>query len=125
MFDGCKLTYYKAELESKEEIGSPDVSKTDGITSANYEKLVDGYVQKGQIIEADDVLIGKYMPNTKNIDDEKYLYIDTSIVYRDTEQAVVHNVIVGSNEDGIRFVKVALRKIRPVSIGDKFSSRSG
>lgn len=119
LFDGCKLTFYKAELEQKEEIGNPDASKTDGLKSANYEKLVNGVVTRGQIIRADDVLIGKYLPLAKG-KSSKYLYTDTSIVYKDSEEAVVRDVIHGRNEDGIRFVKVALRKIRPVAVGDKF-----
>lgn len=117
MFDGSKFTFYKTELEQKEELGNPDASKTSGLKSANYEKLHNGVVQKGDLIEESDVLIGKYLPANK---DNKYLYLDRSIVYRSTEPAVVHNVIIDRNEDDMRFCKVALRNIRPVAIGDKF-----
>jgi len=122
LFNGSKFTFYKTELEQKEELGNPDASKTDGLKSANYEKLVNGIVQKNQQIEQSDVLIGKYMPIQKGKDD-KYSYIDRSIVYNESEKAIVHNVIIDRNEDDMRFCKVALRKIRPVAVGDKFCLR--
>ena len=119
LFDGCKFTFYKTELEQKEELGNPDASKTENLKSANYDKLANGIVQKGQHIGADDVLIGKYMPIAKG-KDERNVYTDTSIVYKEDEPAIVHNAIVDRNEDDARFAKVALRKIRPVAVGDKF-----
>jgi len=124
LFDGSKFTFYKTEFEQKEELGNPDASKTDGLKSANYEKLVNGVVQKGDHIYNDDVLIGRYMPIAKG-KDEKFVYTDRSIVYKEDEEAIVHNVIVDRNEDDARFCKVSLRKIRPVAVGDKFSSRAG
>jgi DNA-directed RNA polymerase II subunit RPB2 len=99
LFDGSKFTFYKTEFEQKEELGNPDASKTDGIKSANYEKLsAQGVVTKGQHIFNDDVLIGRYMPVPKG-KDEKYVYTDRSIIYKDSEEAIVHNVIVDRNED--------------------------
>lgn len=118
-FDGSKFTYYKTELEQKDVLDNPDASKTDGLKSASYEKLVDGKVQKGDRIQQDDVLIGKYMPLPKGKND-RYLYMDKSIVYKESEPAIVHDVIDDRNEDDMRFCKVGLRKIRPVAIGDKF-----
>ena len=124
LFDGSKFTYYKTEFEQKEELGNPDASKTDGLKSANYEKLVNGVVVKGMKIEQNDVLIGKFVPMPKGKND-KYLFLDQSIVYKESEPAYVHDVIIDRNEDDTRFCKVALRKIRSVAVGDKFSSRSG
>jgi DNA-directed RNA polymerase II subunit RPB2 len=48
-----------------------------------------------------------------------------SVIYKDSEEAIVHKVTVDRNEDDELFCKVGIRKVRPVSIGDKFSSRSG
>jgi DNA-directed RNA polymerase beta subunit len=50
---------------------------------------------------------------------------DRSTIYKESEEAIVHNVIVDRNEEDERFCKVAMRKVRPVAIGDKFSSRAG
>lgn len=57
--------------------------------------------------------------------DTKATYIDRSTIYKDSEEAIVQNVIVDRNEDGMSFCKVGLRKPRPMAIGDKVSSRSG
>jgi hypothetical protein len=46
--------------------------------------------------------------------------MDKSTVYKGEEEAVVHNVIYNRNEEGKRFIKIALRKLRPIAIGDKF-----
>lgn len=71
-----------------------------------------------------DAIIGKIMKISKNTDDA-FQYADRSIIYKDDETAIVANVIVDRNEEDERFCKVVLRKIREVSNGDKFSSRSG
>lgn len=124
LFDGSKFTFVKTDFEQKEEMGNPDASKTDGIKTANYEKLVDGIVQKGQKIKNEDVLIGKYMPTPKTTND-RYVYIDRSIVYKESEEAIVRYTIQDRDNDENKFAKVALRKIRSVVVGDKFSSRAG
>ena len=122
MFDGSKFSFYKTELEQKEEIGNPVANKTDSIKPANYNKLVDGVIPRNTIITKNDVLIGKYMniPKNKN---SNFEYLDRSIVYKENEDAIVHNIVSARNEDDVRFMKVAVRKIRPVVVGDKFCLR--
>lgn len=124
MYHGCKFTFYKTEVEQKEELKNPDASLTRGIKCANYEKLINGVIAKGSIVHKGDVLIGKVlkMPRSK---DQKYLYEDKSLIYKEDEPAVVHATVVGRNEADEQFCKVSLRKIRPVHVGDKFSSRAG
>lgn len=123
-FAGSKFTFYKAEFEQKEELGNPDASKTDGLKSANYEKLVNGLVRRGDRIKEGDVIIGRYMINPKS-KDSNFIYVDRSIVYKEAEDAIVQSVVYERNEDGNRFAKVAVRKIRDAHVGDKLSSRSG
>ncbi len=126
LFDGSKFTFEKAELEQKEKLGNPDVTKTENIKSANYGKTVNGVVERGAHIVEDDVLISKYLTVPKGTGrDAKSVYVDRSVVYRDSEEAIVQNVVVDRNEDAMRFAKVGMRKIRPLDIGDKLSSRSG
>ena len=124
LFGGCKFTFYKTELEQREEFANPDATTTTGIKSACYDKLENGIIRKGVVVHKNDVIIGKIMKLTKQSDDE-FQYVDRSIIYKDNEDAIVHNVIVDRNEEDERFCKVVLRKIRQVTIGDKFSSRSG
>jgi replicative DNA helicase Mcm len=118
LFDGCKFTYEKTELEQKEEMGNPDASKTEGIKSANYGKLVNGIVQPGTHIGEGDVLIGKYMSVPKS-QTSKFAFTDRSIIYKDSEPAIVQTVIIDRNEDAMRFAKVGMRKIRTLCVGDK------
>lgn len=120
LFCGSKFTFEKAELEQKETLGNPDVTKTENIKSAVYSKIVNGVVEKGTRVIEDDVIIGKYLTVPKGVGrDAKSVYVDRSVVYRDTEEAIVQQVVVDRNEDAMRFAKVGLRKIRPMVVGDK------
>ncbi len=124
LFGGSKFTFEKVELEQREEMGIPDKTKTEGIKSANYDKLdAEGVVPVGTKLQKDDVIIGMYAALNKPTD--RYAYVDESRVYRSDEPAIVQNRIFGQNEEGLKFCKVGLRKVRNPIIGDKFSSRHG
>jgi DNA-directed RNA polymerase beta subunit len=124
LFNGCKFTYYKDDLEQREEFGNPDAATTTDIKSGSYSKLKDGIIKIGTKVNKGDAVIGKYMRIPKTSDQDMTMS-DRSTIYKENEEAIVHNVIVDRNEEDERFCKVAIRKIRPVAIGDKFSSRSG
>jgi DNA-directed RNA polymerase beta subunit len=125
LFNGCKFTFYKTELEpQREEFANPDITNTIDIKSASYEKLTNGIIKKGTIVHKNDALIGKVLKITKNVDDA-YQYADQSVIYKEDEPGIVHNVILDVNEEGAQFCKVVIRKLRPVTTGDKFSARSG
>lgn len=119
LFNGCKFTFYKDELEQREDFGNPDVTSTTDIKSGSYAKLTNGIIKVGTKINKGDAIIGKYMRIPKTADQEMTMS-DRSTIYKENEEAIVHNVIVDRNEDDERFAKVALRKVRPVTIGDKF-----
>lgn len=123
LFNGCKFTFYKTELEQREEFANPDVTNTTDIKAACYDKLVNGIIKKGTIIHKNDAIIGKVMKLTGKNAEDNYQYIDRSIIYKEEEPAVVHNVIIDRNEDDEQFAKVVLRKLRPVYVGDKFSMK--
>jgi DNA-directed RNA polymerase beta subunit len=120
LFNGCKFTYYKDELEQREEFGNPDAATTSDIKSGSYAKLKDGIIKIGSKVNKGDAIIGKYMRIPKTNDQEMTM-TDKSTIYKENEEAIVHNVIVDRNEEDERFCKVAIRKVRPVAIGDKFS----
>lgn len=73
-----------------------------------------------------DILIGKTMPvpvvGGKNPHATKR---DSSTAMRNAETGVVDKVMLSTNADGYRFVKVRVRAIRIPQVGDKFSSRHG
>lgn len=125
-FSGSKFTYYYSELEdNKEKFGIPDLNQTVHTKDGDYTLLNKfGYVNKGTIINMGDVIIGKYAILPKDYDpDNKYQ--DKSTVYKDEETAIVHNVISDKDSTGKPFIKIGLRKLRGVTVGDKFSSRAG
>lgn len=121
LFNGSKFTFEKTELEQREDFGNPDIATTRNIKSGSYAKLKKGIISVGEVVEKGDVIIGKYVKTAKT-SDQNMPMIDRSIVYKSKEKAVVQSVIVDRNEEDERFAKVALRKIRPVAIGDKFST---
>lgn len=122
LFTGSKFTFYKTELDQREEFGNPDINDTSGIKSGTYSKLNNGIIAAGTKINKGDAIIGKYMKTPKTNDQEVSM-VDRSVLYKEKEQAIVHNVIINRNESDERFCKVACRKIRPVVIGDKFSMK--
>lgn len=119
--DGCKFTNFKTKYEQKEKLTNPEPTQTAGLKQADYSKLVKGAVRRGTHIVENDVLMGKVVPNPRK-DDKPY--VDRSIIYDDKEEAVVYNVIEDRNEDDVLFCKVAVRKNRPVQVGDKFCLRN-
>lgn len=123
MFNGCKFTFYKSELEQREEFANPDSTNTTDIKSACYDKLINGIIKVGTVVKKNDAIIGKIIKITKNTDDN-FQYADRSVIYKEDEPCVVHSVIVDRNEEDERFCKVVVRKLREVQIGDKFSARS-
>ena len=124
LFNGCKFTCEKTELEQREEFGNPDMATTADIKAGSYEHLVDGIIPVGTHVKKGDALIGKYTRIPKTADQDMTMS-DRSNIYKGIEEAIVHNVIVDRNEDDERFAKLSLRKVRPVDVGDKFSSRAG
>lgn len=125
-YNGSKFTYEMAIKEdSKQQFRIPDVTITADTKAASYSKLNEnGYVPKGTIVVKNDVIIGMISPMPDNLSSE-YKFQDVSLRWPHEEQAIVHNVITGTNEDGKTFIKIAFRKFRSPSIGDKFSSRAG
>jgi len=124
LFNGCKFTFYKTEIEQHEELCNPDITNTTDIKSACYDKLVDGIIKIGTVIHKNDCIIGKVVKISKNSDDH-FQYADRSVIYKEDEPAIVYNVIVDRNEDDEKFIKIVIRKLRPLQNGDKFSSRAG
>lgn len=126
LFNGCKFTFEKTEIEQKETVGDMNATVTENVKSDNYSKLVNGKIPVGTHVFEGDVLISKVMKIASGTTrDSKYTYVDRSLVYKDAEEAIVHESIDANNEDANRFIKIGLKKIRPPEVGDKFSSRSG
>jgi DNA-directed RNA polymerase beta subunit len=115
---------HREEFEPKEEIATPDQSNTRDINpNYNYNKLVNGLIREGSIVREGDVLIAK---RVELEGDDKYKYADKSIIYKESEPAIIEKVLpLTRNQNDTNFCKVAWRVIMPVRIGDKFSTRHG
>ncbi|CAG8440093.1 18809_t:CDS:10, partial [Acaulospora morrowiae] len=114
-----------------EEIMKPTVENTVGLRLGSADKLdVDGVVAPGTSMAEGDIIIGKTtlltpqnaMPGQK-VDDQTYRNISTTL--RRSETGFVDHVVITSDQDSMKSVKVRVRNTRVPEMGDKFASRHG
>lgn len=103
---------------------SDSSKKIRGRGQGNYHKLdQDGFAEIGSKMEEEDVLIGKITPIVSHeIGGPEYKDASTSV--RASEFGTVDSVLLSTNSDGNKFVKVKVRSQRIPQIGDKFASKS-
>jgi DNA-directed RNA polymerase II subunit RPB2 len=91
---------------------------------SNYSKLDDnGFIKEGEHITDKDIIIGKC---TKVLtQDGKEIVNVTGETIKKGTYGIVDKVIVTKNNRGLRTCKIRIKKIRPATIGDKFTSRCG
>ncbi|OMJ07383.1 DNA-directed RNA polymerase II subunit RPB2 [Smittium culicis] len=109
----------------------PTRENTLRLKHGTYEKLEeDGLIAPGTRVTGDDIIIGKTTPipvdsielgqRTSN-----HSKLDASKPLRSTENGIVDQVMLTTNGDGFKFVKIRVRSTRVPQIGDKFASRHG
>jgi DNA-directed RNA polymerase II subunit RPB2 len=112
-----------------EQFEKPARETTLGMRRRNYDKLErDGLVAPGTRVTGDDVIVGKTTllpPSGDNVRARAQTKKDSSQQLRSTETGMIDEVILTTNSDDVRFVKIRTRSIRVPQIGDKFSSRHG
>jgi DNA-directed RNA polymerase II subunit RPB2 len=114
----------KTEFEKTDIMRNPDIKTTMDIKNGvSYEKLIDGIVPVGTIVEKNDVLIGKIVKLSKP--HENFQFSDKSVVYKYDEPARVVRTSDHISSDGLVYVKVHMVSYRPMNQGDKCSARSG
>ncbi|MEM4889733.1 MAG: DNA-directed RNA polymerase subunit B, partial [Thermosphaera sp.] len=96
-----------------------------------YEKLEeDGIVAPESQVAGGDVLVGKISP-PRFLGAQEYMLgagltkQDTSVVMRHEEKGVVDTVLITTDSEGNKLVKVRVRDLRIPELGDKFASRHG
>jgi DNA-directed RNA polymerase II subunit RPB2 len=121
-------------LEKVETIEKPDRSDTLRMkhgTGDRYAKLeADGLIAPATNVNGDDIIIGKTSPippESEELGQRTQLHQkrDVSTPLKSTEQGVVDQVMITTNGEGHKFVKVRIRSTRVPQIGDKFASRHG
>lgn len=112
----------------QETLEKPDRGNTIGMRFGTYDKLEeDGLAAPGTMVYGEDVIIGKTMPIPEEAGEQssRFSKKDCSTSMKSTETGIVDGVLLTTNDQGLRFVKVRIRSVRIPEVGDKFASRHG
>ncbi|KAK6462129.1 hypothetical protein DFJ63DRAFT_143805 [Scheffersomyces coipomensis] len=118
-------------MKALETFEKPSRSDTLRLKHGTYEKLDDdGLIAPGVRVSGEDIIIGKTTPippDTEELGQRTQYHTkrDASTPLRSTESGIVDQVLLTTNGDGSKFVKVRMRTTKVPQIGDKFASRHG
>lgn len=138
LFRTCFYRSYK-DAETKqpggaaEEFAKPDRQVCLSMRNADYSKLdEDGLVAPALRVNGGDMIIGKTTPLPEMTEAmvgaaraTRQTKKCSSTELRKSENGIVDQVILTTNDQGLKFTKVRVRSVRVPQIGDKFSSRHG
>ena len=117
-----------SDLEEKFRFNSEDnvINRKAG----NYSKLdKNGIVRefdnegKPMHVDENDIIISKVIKHSDK--DGKEYYTDNSTFIKRTQQGYIDKVYLDTKNDGYKFCKIRIRKLKVPEMGDKFCSRHG
>ncbi len=121
----------KSGISQLEEFGKPTRDTTVRMKHGSYDKLEeDGFIAPGTGVVGEDIIIGKTAPlppDSEELGQRTRMHSrrDVSTPLKSTESGIVDQVLITTNAEGQKFVKVRVRSARIPQIGDKFASRHG
>ncbi|KZV98958.1 DNA-directed RNA polymerase II, subunit 2 [Exidia glandulosa HHB12029] len=131
--------YYRSYMDTEkksgmlplEEFEKPTRDTTLRMKHGTYDKLEDdGLIAPGTGVTGEDIIIGKTAPLPADSEElgqrtRSHNRRDVSTPLKSTENGIVDQVLITTNNDGQKFVKVRIRSTRVPQTGDKFASRHG
>ena len=126
-----KAVVHRISSSDYEAFESP-MSSPHGVTcigiraECDYSKLdLNGLLVEGTYVKNGDILIGRVLYTSD--DSGNRVRRDRSIILtcEDSEQFIVDRIIITTNRDGFRQVRVRVRSMRIPQLGDKISDRHG
>ena len=131
--------FYRSYVDQEKRVGmsvveqfeKPYRSDTLRLKHGTYDKLdEDGIVAPGVRVSGEDIIIGKTAPIAPDAEElgqrtKAHIKRDVSTPLRSTENGIVDQVLMSTNAEGLKFVKVRMRTTKIPQIGDKFASRHG
>lgn len=107
---------YKTVAKKNERFTRPEIEKS---KEKKYDSLNEnGLPRLGSFVKEGDAIIGKVRrnPETKQME-------NASIFVEVRQEGIIDRVLVTTNQEGHRVVKVKIRHVRKPILGDKFASR--
>jgi DNA-directed RNA polymerase II subunit RPB2 len=119
-------------IQQVERFERPQFATTVGMGRREPDKIdEDGLVFPGTRVSGDDIIIGKTTPLPPLADaarlgtERNKTKRDASTALKSSESGIIDQVLLTTNSNGLKAVKIRTRKVRIPQIGDKFSSRHG
>jgi len=120
---------YSIDEQANQNIEKPSTTTCINCNTLMYEKLDnDGLINIGERVTGNDIIVGKTMnvPIT-DLDTDNLIQTkkDVSVKTKTDKSGIIDDVILTTNTENTKNIKVRVRTERMPQVGDKFASRHG